>query len=187
MKSKNKKVITEIQLSEENKNNIKQIVATSNMEYKSNHKFYKESVWLKTFRDFNTEHKDNYGKIIRFSDYGKDTKYSWEIDHIKPESTNQKNINNLKNLRALNKTFNRKLGNIQNNIINYENGLMGKFPKKKLWNNVEKDMIKLYGTNIKDVIFKNEKRNKYKNDKSNYMAIGGSYDYYIKTLKKYLN
>lgn len=52
----------------------------------------KEKIWSKAkFCDDNNEQngfrKDQCGAWIRWADYGKrDSKYGWEIDHIKPSS-----------------------------------------------------------------------------------------------------
>ena len=52
--------------------------------------------------------QDPYGNEIHRNQYGKNTKYGWEIDHIKPESRG--GSNNLQNLQALKTSVNRAKG-----------------------------------------------------------------------------
>lgn len=51
---------------------------------------------------------DDYGNPISFSDYGKNSPYSWEIDHIYPKSRG--GSDDLDNLRPLNTQANRIKG-----------------------------------------------------------------------------
>lgn len=62
-----------------------------------------EQVWQKAFpqqnNDPNVYRKDYAGAWIRRSDYGKQTEYGWEIDHVRPLSLN--GSHNLSNLLPL--------------------------------------------------------------------------------------
>ena len=52
--------------------------------------------------------QDPYGNEIRYSQYGKDTKSGWEIDHIKPSARGGSDAT--RNLQALKTKINREKG-----------------------------------------------------------------------------
>ena len=62
---------------------------------------------------------DDYGQIIKWSDYGLQTKYGWEIDHILPQSQFPAKVDQPSNLRALHWQSNRaKSDNIDSTGLN---------------------------------------------------------------------
>ena len=52
--------------------------------------------------------RDMCGSAMRFSDYGKQTDYGWEVDHIRPVSRN--GSDDLSNLQPLHWQNNRRKG-----------------------------------------------------------------------------
>lgn len=72
-----------------------------------------QKVWEKAKkirgRDRARYRSDPYGNVLRYEDYGKDTKMGWDIDHIRPLSRG--GSNNIRNLQALQTSTNKKKGN----------------------------------------------------------------------------
>lgn len=69
-----------------------------------------DDVWKKAKpkkgKDPDKVRQDPYKNEIHKSDYGKNTKYGWENDHIKPEARG--GSDNLRNLQALKTSVNRE-------------------------------------------------------------------------------
>ncbi len=71
----------------------------------------KINAWVKarSVRDYDPVHvrMDAYGSIMQWSDYGKQTKFGWEIDHELPKNGFAALTNSPQNQRALNWMNNR--------------------------------------------------------------------------------
>ena len=52
--------------------------------------------------------RDVLGNIMKFSKFGKNEKFGWDIDHIKPRSTGGSDF--LHNLRPINRIMNQSWG-----------------------------------------------------------------------------
>lgn len=67
-----------------------------------------DAVWKKAISEngFSFFKKDGCGATIKLTEYGEETQYGWEIDHIKPVS--QGGTDELSNLQALHWRNNRK-------------------------------------------------------------------------------
>ncbi len=53
---------------------------------------------------------DDYGKLIRYREYGKYSDYGWQIDHITPTALGGTDL--ASNKRALHHTVNQRLGGL---------------------------------------------------------------------------
>lgn len=72
----------------------------------------KDKVWEKAKKITNMDPKiyrmDPYGKTLKYSEYGKQTNMSWQIDHIKPISKG--GSDDIINLQALSTEINEQKG-----------------------------------------------------------------------------
>lgn len=59
-------------------------------------------------KDPNQWRQDPYGSPIKKDQYGKETRYGWDIDHIKPQSRG--GSDDIRNLQALQYKTNREKG-----------------------------------------------------------------------------
>jgi 5-methylcytosine-specific restriction endonuclease McrA len=70
-------------------------------------------IWAKTVRpivgyDSNYHGLDYLGNLIRYKDYGNDSLFGWELDHILPKALGGQDV--ISNLRALHWKANASLG-----------------------------------------------------------------------------
>lgn len=73
----------------------------------------KDAVWSKAVTVKNqspdSHRVDAAGNKMHYNSYGKSSPQGWQIDHINPQS--QGGGNHLRNLQALNSTYNMSVGN----------------------------------------------------------------------------
>lgn len=132
-------------LTSEEKKKIKDKISKDDIKYGSKDNYYLYCVWYHTFKNFKGTNKDCYDSDVRFSSYGKNTEYTWEVDHIIPISSSIKD-NSLSNLRVLNKKNNSILGTIQKSFEDYDKKKTNKNNIKNLvMNNKKFFEKKMYG------------------------------------------